>query len=228
MPSIAQVLKQVIWAPPDANSPSPTARTYGFFGKGHPAPAGVQVCQVHGTNIADAAEVTASTKADGLVTNRPGSCLVIKTADCLPVLIDAGGTVAAIHAGWRGLAAGILLQTKAPLLARGAPPETWHALIGPAICSHHFEVGPEVITAFQKPEAALPPDRLNLCTKRGRDDRWHFDLKSAALLQLLSMGVKPEHIRVHPDCTFARQDLWHSYRRDGCASGRNYSWIRAD
>lgn len=228
MTNMGQALNRVNFTDRDGNSPPLKPRTYGFFGKGHLAPAGVQVCQVHGTEIVNADEVTASTQADGMVTGRPGTCLVIKTADCLPVLIHASRQVAAVHAGWRGLAAGILYQVKTPLQALGAPPETWQVVLGPAICSDHFEVGPEVIAAFEKPEAALAPQRLALCTRKGRGDRWHVDLKSAAILQLLSLGVKPEQIHVHPDCTVAHEDLWHSYRRDSSVAGRIYSWIKLD
>ncbi|AHE99184.1 laccase [Thioalkalivibrio paradoxus ARh 1] len=164
--------------------------------------------QVHGAAVADAGELRDSeTDADAVVARRPGQVCGVQTADCLPVLLASrdGGTVAAAHAGWRGLAAGVL---EATLQAMARSPGDVTAWLGPAIGPENFEVGPEVRAAFlagdPAAEAAFRP---------GTGDRWFADLYRLARRRLRHAGIREIHGGGR--CTFAESDTFFSYRRDG-------------
>ena len=141
-----------------------------------------------------------------------GLAAVIQTADCLPILLAAadGDEVAAIHAGWRGLAAGVI---EATLAAMHAAPASIHAWLGPAIGQRAFEVGPEVRAAFVDSD----PGAADFF-QRGNDDRWHADLAGLARRRLVALGV----VKVSSGdwCTVVAAGDFHSYRRDGARSGR--------
>lgn len=179
--------------------------------------------QVHGVQVADADVVAAGEEpqADAAVTHVPGRVLAILTADCLPVLFarDDGGAVAAAHAGWRGLAAGVL---EATLAALATPPERVLAWLGPAIGAASYEVGEEVRATFvdRDPGAAA----TFTATRPGH---WLCDLETLARRRLGAAGIT----RIHGDGfdTFA-DPRFHSYRRDGARSGRFASlvWIAPD
>jgi len=176
--------------------------------------------QVHGTDVADASVGSGDEPvADAAVARGPGKALAILTADCLPVLFatDDGGTIGAAHAGWRGLAGGVLENTVARM---DAPPSTLWAWLGPAIGGPSYEVGEEVRAAFVTDdagaEAAFTP------TWPGH---WLCDLYALARRRLEAAGV----VRVSGGGfdTF-RDGRLYSYRRDGAASGRFASviWTR--
>mgnify|MGYP001472191379 CR=1 FL=1 len=158
--------------------------------------------QVHGVEVVEAAGAGVRLTADACVTDRAGIVCAIMTADCLPVLFASldGQRVAAAHAGWRGLAAGVLLQT----LARFPDPAQVTVYIGPAIGPDAFEVGPEVRNAF-----ADAPDS---CFRPGRGDRLMADLPALARWQLQCAGVS--RIAGGTDCTFSDSRRFYSYRRD--------------
>ncbi len=145
--------------------------------------------------------------ADASLTREPGRVCVIQVADCMPVLLAAadGSAVAAAHAGWRGLAGGVLEST---VRALGVPPRELLAWLGPAISQPHFEVGDEVRAAF----LAHDPGSSGafLANARGR---WQCDLCALARRRLAAIGVE----RVHggPWCTFADAGRFFSYRREG-------------
>ena len=141
-------------------------------------------------------------RADGAVTSHPGLALTILTADCLPVLFDGGGVVGAAHAGWKGLAAGVLENTVAAMRARGA--DAIRAAIGPAIAQASYEVGPDLRDAF-----ADDPDAAAFFAE-GRGDRLQFDLPGLALARLRRAGVEAEWTG-HD--TYADADRFYSYRR---------------
>jgi polyphenol oxidase len=162
--------------------------------------------QVHGTAVVDAASRTPTPTADAAIAKSPGQVCVVLTADCLPVVFcdEAGSRVAAAHAGWRGLAGGVLRATVSALDVR---PQKLLAWLGPAIEQNAFEVGPEVREQFvmQDPAnaAAFEPNA------RGR---WLADLYDLARRQLERVGVT----RVYGGgfrC-FADRDRFFSYRRD--------------
>jgi YfiH family protein len=149
---------------------------------------------------------------DALVTNRRGVWLAIYAADCVPVLLVDTRTpaVAAIHAGWRGTAAGIVPETIARMgEAFGTDPERCAVELGPAIGGCCYEVDLPVARAMEKapwwPEAA----------RATGPERWHLDLRTAIRRQLLQAGIPSGRIAVVPLCTACRPDLFFSYRRDG-------------
>jgi YfiH family protein len=177
--------------------------------------------QVHGAVAVDAALAGKSVpEADAAFARQPGVVCAVLTADCLPVLFcDRSGTaVAAAHAGWRGLLAGVLESAMAAL---GRPPAELLAWLGPAIGPHAFEVGPEVRAAFVAGDtgaaAAFVP---------GAGDRWWCDLPLLARRRLAAAGVQA--VFGGDACTASEPGRYFSYRRDG-VSGRMASlvWLAA-
>ena len=172
--------------------------------------------QVHGTAVAvDPARDTVPT-ADALVSTRPGVACVVLTADCLPVLFTTahGDAVAAAHAGWRGLLAGILEST---VQAFGRDPETLLVWLGPAISQPAFEVGDEVRQAFVDDDGEAAA-----CFAANPRGRWQADLYALARQRLARAGV--ERITGGGHCTAGDAERWFSYRRDG-QCGRMASFV---
>ena len=174
--------------------------------------------QVHGTSVVDAGNGSGETppEADASISLVPDRACAVLTADCLPVLLAAkdGGAVAAAHAGWRGLAAGVLEAVVARL---GVPPDTLLAWLGPAISQPAYEVGDEVRAAFvaDDPEAA----KAFLPNARGR---WQADLYALARRRLSAAGVGA--VYGGGECTYGDADRFFSYRR-GARCGRMASII---
>jgi YfiH family protein len=177
--------------------------------------------QVHGCSVVDADEGAAGCRADAAVAAQPGRVCGVLTADCLPVVFcDRAATVVGVaHAGWRGLAAGVLEQTVARL---GRPARELLAWLGPAISPQAFEVGDEVRSAFvtHDPQAAA----CFLPSPRGR---WLADLYGLARLRMQQAGVAAIH--GGGLCTFSDAARFYSYRRDG-VTGRLASlvWLEPD
>lgn len=155
-------------------------------------------------------------QADASVANRPGDLCVVKTADCLPVLLCSvdGGEIAAVHAGWRGLAAGVIEATVA---AMTPPPAELLAWFGPAISQPAFEVGGEVRDAFLAHDMAA--GEAFTANERGR---WQADLERLARQRLGDAGVAA--VYGGGFCTYADTEQFFSYRRDG-ETGRLFSFI---
>lgn len=176
------------------------------------------VQQVHGTAVVPATAQQVLT-ADALWTDTPGLACCIMTADCLPVLFchRDGTRVAAAHAGWRGLLAGVLEQT---LLALDCPSDEVMAWFGPAIGPQAFEVGEEVRSAFadQHPEAEQ-------AFVQNRPGHYLADLFSLARQRLERCGVG--YIGGGGLCTYSDPERFYSYRRDG-QTGRMASLIWLD
>lgn len=176
--------------------------------------------QVHGNDVVRAEKVPGEPPAaDAAWSAMPGLACAVLTADCLPVLLcDRKGTrVAAVHGGWRSLAANILERT---VKATGGEPSELMAWLGPAIGPAAFEVGPEVRAMFVErwPEtvAAFRP---------GEGDRWFCDIYSIARTQLQAHGVT--QVFGGDCCTVADPDRFYSYRRDG-ETGRMASLVWLD
>ncbi|MGK8202723.1 peptidoglycan editing factor PgeF [Burkholderia cenocepacia] len=180
--------------------------------------------QVHGAQIVRADEVIAAApaaaapvRADASVTDRAGAVCVVMVADCLPVLLcDAQGrAVGAAHAGWRGLAAGIVEQTAARVatLAGGDAPEL-HAFLGPAIGPRAFEVGADVRDAFldTAPQSEHDETRRAFVALDGAPGKFLADLYALARLRLARAGVA--HVSGGTACTVAERERYYSYRRD--------------
>jgi len=191
--------------------------------------------QVHGTHVMDLdsqipADSTGAASpapagpvgpADAAVTRQPGRVCAILTADCLPVLLasDAGDRVGAAHAGWRGLAAGVIEATVGAL---GAPPRQLLAWLGPAIGPRHFEVGAEVREEFLQRAAAgdtAADDAAFVPNARGR---YTADLYALARHRLRRLGV--ERIYGGGECTYTDDARYYSHRRDG-RTGRQATLI---
>ncbi len=172
------------------------------------------------------AEIDDRPFADGQVTSTPGQVVVVKTADCLPVLIaDTNHTlVGAVHAGWRGLTSGILKGALNCFFRRGVSPKKILVAIGPAISRENYEVGDDVVQAVLSAQFGLGPVAAALSLAKGRGDRWHFDLCVAAALHLCALGVDPHHIEVIKACTMG-DTQWNSYRRDRHRNQLNWSSI---
>ncbi|MCX7896045.1 MAG: polyphenol oxidase family protein [Thermoanaerobaculum sp.] len=155
---------------------------------------------------------------DGLITGEPGVALAIQTADCLPIALAGGGVIAAVHAGWRGLAAGIVSRAPHLIAAQfGVPPQELSALIGVGIAPCHYPVGEEVAAAVA---AAVGTQEGVLLDGR-------LDLAAAALQILTKAGVPWQAIHVKPGCT-ACSPHYHSHRRDGAKAGRQWFAVVLD
>lgn len=167
--------------------------------------------QVHGTAVALCEADEPAPRADAAVARRAGEVCVVMVADCLPILLASRGgeAVAAVHAGWRGLAAGIVERS---VEALSVAPEALLAWLGPCIGPAAFEVGEEVRAAFL---AADPAARRHFAlNSRGR---WWADLEGLARDRLAAAGVREVHGGGW--CTFSDPERFFSYRRDG-ATGR--------
>ena len=172
--------------------------------------------QVHGVNVADLDSHGPYGPADAVVTRRFGRVCAILTADCLPVVIasESGETIAAAHAGWRGLKDGVIGAT---VQAMGVAPQRLIVWLGPAIGPRHFEVGAEVREAF------LAVDSKNVDAFEGNArGRFMADLALLARRQLGRLGIT--RIYGGGECTYTRADRYFSHRRDG-VTGRQGTFI---
>lgn len=175
--------------------------------------------QVHGNNVVDTQTAAVDTEADASVARHPRQVCAILVADCLPVLFasDDGRVVAAAHAGWRGLAGGVLENTVA---AMDIDPAKLHAYIGPGIGPTAFEVGEDVRTAFcqttAQNEAAFVPHRAG---------KWLCNLPALARGTLQRAGLHSIH--GGGDCTWSDPARFYSYRREG-VTGRMAALIWRD
>ena len=174
--------------------------------------------QVHGHNVVrvrarDGGMVIPAT--DALITDVPGVALLLRFADCVPVLFydPVQHAVGLAHAGWRGVAAGIAPATVQAMVATfGSRPEDIWAGIGPAIGPQHYSVGLEVVEAIQ---ATLP---AGLQAATCRDGRWMMDLPAALEAQLHAVGVT--QVEQSGLCTASRVDEWYSHRAEEGRTGR--------
>jgi polyphenol oxidase len=174
--------------------------------------------QVHGCEVAAHLGQAGVPQADAAVAQSTGRVCAVMTADCLPIVIaDRAGTrVAVAHAGWRGLAGGVV---EAALGALGGDPAELVAWLGPAIGQHAFEVGPEVRTAFVR-----RLDGADACFEPNERGRLQADLYGLARLALARAGVRSVHGGGW--CTATDRSRFFSFRRDG-VTGRmaTLAWL---
>ncbi len=200
--------------------------------------------QVHGSEILEASQADGPPwpEADGLVSNRGGQSLWVCGADCTPVLIADPGTghAAACHAGWRGLAAGILPKAVEKLEALGADRNKLLIALGPAVSGSNYQVGIEVAEAVARSlhvddskaeiSSAELHDRLCALQSAGAlsksptpqtstqpgssQPKLQLDIRLAAKEQMLRLGIDQTQISCCPLCTVAEPTLFHSWRRD--------------
>jgi YfiH family protein len=163
--------------------------------------------QTHNTRAVDAARSDRGTAADAGYACVPGVVCVVQTADCLPLLLaDGDGTcVAAVHAGWRGLAAGVI---EAAVNSMPIAPSRLLAWLGPAISQEHFEVGDEVRQAFVDLDGRAANAFIS-----GRPGKWQADMYALARLRLCELGVTQQYGGSW--CTYSDSTRFYSYRRDG-------------
>lgn len=171
--------------------------------------------QVHGIDVVQADSTDSNTTADASYSRSVDGVCVVMTADCLPILFcgDQGQVIAAAHAGWRGLQAGVIQQTLHAMQA--ADVSVW---LGPAIGPNQFEVGDEVREAF----LSLNSNRASAFIQHGAG-KWLADIYQLARLQLADLGI--EQIYGGGLCTVGDAERFYSYRRDGAQTGRMASLI---
>lgn len=178
--------------------------------------------QVHGASVLKADRLGDLAEADASWTDESGPVCVVLAADCLPVLFaaDDGSCVAAAHAGWRGLAAGVLEATLSALPASSARLSAW---LGPCIGARAFEVGAEVREVFVQHDPAAASG-FHPCFDKGHAGKWIADLHRLARLRLSAAGVS----RIHgePLCTASDPGRFYSFRRDGvCGRMASLVWL---
>jgi YfiH family protein len=177
--------------------------------------------QVHGSRVVRARDAgPGEVEADGAVWlpgDPAGLAASVRHADCVPILLAdrKGAAVAAVHAGWRGTAAGIAGRAVRMLEDLGVPASGLEAALGPAILSCCYRVGPEAWA--QVAEASGEGGGLG---RTGQDGELYLDLHQANRRQLGRAGLSPERIHLAPWCTRCRADLFFSHRREGPAAGR--------
>jgi hypothetical protein len=175
--------------------------------------------QMHGTTVANADHASCLPQADACIARHRAAVCVVMTADCLPVLLcdKQGSVVGAAHAGWKGLAAGIV---EATVQAMDVVPQKLMAWLGPAISQDVFEVGDEVRAAFI---AAQP--QASSAFISGQNGKWFADIYALAHLRLKALGVT--QIYGGGYCTYRDSERFFSYRRDG-VTGRMGTFIWLD
>lgn len=160
-------------------------------------------------------------QADALVTARADIIIGVRTADCLPLLIydPQRGVVAAVHAGYRGVLAGIV-QNTLDLMQRGFGCEVSDLkfVLGPAICVKHYEVGPEVIVEFEKKCGENFSYRTDLGPKP------HLDIPATVMQILITHGALESNIHAPGWCTYEDDQRFYSYRRE-TGQGRQFNFI---
>lgn len=174
--------------------------------------------QVHGTKVVNADMTDCLPQADACIARHRAAVCVVMTADCLPILLcdQQGSVVGAAHAGWKGLAAGVI---EATVQAMNVAPQNLMAWLGPAISQHAFEVGEEVRAVFLQadPQAAV-------AFIPGQHGKWLADIYRLARLRLNALGIT--QIYGGKYCTYRENEKFFSYRRDG-ATGRmgTFIWV---
>ena len=175
--------------------------------------------QVHGCRVVrvGSADVGGDPiEADGAWTDEAGIACTVQVADCLPLLFAAPGgrAVAAVHAGWRGLAGGVVEATIDALCAgAGCTSAELCAWIGPGIGPRHFEVGADVLHAFDAAAIAADQPHSAFAPRADGSPRWLADLPALAARRLRRAGLT--QVQVRADCTFSDASRYFSFRRDG-------------
>ncbi len=167
--------------------------------------------QTHSNKIKFVNKPLQKQKVDGFISRKKDIVLTIKVGDCIPLFLFENkiGLSGLIHSGWRGTVGEIAINAIQIMVQNGGDPSHIRAIIGPSICRNHFEVRDDIVAQF--PSKYVVPNG---------DELFKVDLKEMVLDQLISMGVNAEAIYNCDLCTFCREDLFFSYRRDKGLKGR--------
>lgn len=177
------------------------------------------VTQVHGDRVVEAAKADAQTEADALWTDVPGTAVGVRTADCLPILIeDPRGRVAAVHAGWRGVISEIVARTIEQLVGRGAQVNELRVALGPCIQRCCFEVDAELAERFAATFGS------EVIARAPGHPKPRLDLPLAVKQTLARVGVLQSHVATLPQCTMC-DGRFFSHRREHGVTGRHLSFI---
>lgn len=189
----------------------------------------LRVHQVHGAEVATVErlrEFNTDCRADALVSGDCGRMISIRTADCVPVLLCSqdGRMVAAVHAGWRGIVAGVIPAAVRRMMEMcgGKSAEGFSAAIGPCIGFEAFEVGEEVVTEFEKVFGKNAP------IARTDEKKGKADLRRAAQMQLIACGLRLDHVDSTDRCTVTHREEFFSHRRERGITGRMAAVIAAN
>lgn len=206
---------------------------HGFGVRGFVEPPGLRrPKQVHGREVIDAARLATQDaaqpgrlEADAIVSDQAGVGVAVVTADCVPILLAdcQAGVVAAVHAGWRGLARGVIGSSVLALTELGADPSRLTAVVGPYIGSCCYEVDEPVLSAFSARFESL----MQSAARPTRAGHARLDLGAFASAELVSTGLSIARIGSFAgSCTSCDRERFHSYRRDGARAGRMLHFVR--
>ena len=203
------------------------AHGFGQLGSREPADL-IRPIQQHGVEVAYVCDRgdTDPGNADAIVSTLPRVPVGVLTADCVPVLLamDGGRVVAAVHAGWRGIAAGVVPSAIEAMKRVAARWRRVTAVIGPHIGACCYEVDSPVIEQLRVRFAKL----LDSALTPVNPEHWMLDLGALVRLELIRAGVRPEDVGFLPDaCTCCDAERFHSHRRDADRAGRLLHWIMA-
>jgi len=181
--------------------------------------------QTHTRCVAEILEIPSQEirETDALVTNRPGICLCVQTADCVPILLfdPTENVISAIHAGWRGTVSKIAEEAVQKMISGyQSSPRNILALIGPSISPGIYEVGDEVVSQAR---TNIPGAGETL--HKNTQGKYHFNLWEANRRILIGCGLNPENIEISGECSFTEKDKYFSARRDGIETGRMVTGI---
>jgi YfiH family protein len=202
---------------------------HGFGLRDLPEPPGIRrPRQVHGAAVATAQQCALEPppEADAVVSEQIGERIAVVTADCVPILLasESGSAVAVVHAGWRGIACGVIGACMSALQLRAARSERITAVIGPHIGPCCYEVDEPVVAALADRFSGALPD----ASRRTRPGHVLLDLGQLTRVALAAGGIEPGRIGSLLDvCTACHPERFHSHRRDGAKAGRQVHFIAA-